>query len=118
MKHIFISYSHVDSTVMKRVRADLIQADLDIWTDEGIEPGTPSWKDSIEKAIKEASCVIALMSPDAKESEWVNREIDYAQMHKIRVFPVLVSGEDTDAVPFALISSQRVDLRSSRQYVP
>jgi hypothetical protein len=116
MKHIFISYSHADSAMMKRLRADLLRAKLDVWTDEGLEPGLPSWRDSIEKAIKEASCVIVLLSPDAKLSEWVNREIDYAQAHKIRIFPAWVTGDETDAIPFALISSQRADLRSNKTY--
>jgi len=45
MSHdIFISYSRRDTERMQQIRDGLRAAGLTMWTDEGIEPGTQSWK--------------------------------------------------------------------------
>lgn len=101
---------------MRRVYASLVEAGLIIWTDEHLEPGEHSWKNAIEEAIQNSLTLIVLLSPDAKHSEWVEREITYAEAYGIRVIPVLVRGVDEiSAVPFELINTQRIDLRTAYQ---
>lgn len=90
-----------------------IDVGLSVWTDEGIEPGTPLWKDSIEEAIENAGCVVVLLSPDAKKSIWVKRELEYSGVQNLTIFPVMVRGEENSAIPFALIGAQFIDIRSS-----
>jgi hypothetical protein len=114
MNHIFISYSRKDSRMMARLRDDLGALGIQVWTDESLTPGTPSWRKAIEAAIEEADGLVVLLSPDAKESIWVERELDYADTHGVRIFPILVRGDERDSVPFSLIGTQRVDAR--RQY--
>jgi hypothetical protein len=97
---------------MQRVRDDLRSNSFSVWTDEGIHPGTVSWKESIEKAIRGAGILLVLLSPDANDSTWVQREIDYAEVQGIPVLPILVRGEPRDSIPFALAGAQFVDLRS------
>ncbi len=84
---------------------------LTVWTDEGIEPGTPSWKLSLEKAIRDSACLVVILSPDAAQSRWVREEIDFAESQKKPIFPVLARGERADAIPFGLSSAQFVDVR-------
>lgn len=112
LHHIFLSYSRRDSRIMQRVRDDLRSNSFSVWTDEGIHPGTISWKESIEKAIRGTGIMLVLLSPDANDSTWVQREIDYAEVQGIPVLPILVRGEPRDAIPFALAGAQFVDLRS------
>jgi Domain of unknown function (DUF4268)/TIR domain len=112
MKHIFLSYSREDSAMMRRVRDVLRDEGFVVWTDESLTPGTASWKLAIEQAIEAAGALLVLLSPTAKRSEWVNNELGYARTHDVSIFPVLVVGEDKDAVPLALINAQRVDLRT------
>src|SRR5688572_22773645 len=102
MSQVFLSYSRKDKEVMQRVRADLQREGLTVWTDEGIEPGTPSWKKAIGKAIEEARCLVVILSPDAKASEWVTRELDYATTHQLTIFALLARGNEQTAIPFAL----------------
>ncbi len=109
--HIFLSYSRKDSAIMQRVRDDLRAAELSVWTDEGIEPGTHSWKQTIQDAIDNASCLVVILSPDAKKSEWVGRELDYANTQGVPIFPLLASGNEAKSVPFSLIGAQFVDIR-------
>jgi len=115
-RHIFLSYSRADDDLMGRVRDDLAGEGFKIWTDANLTPGTPSWKDGIEQAIEGASCLVVILSPDSKQSEWVKRELDYALAYGLPIFPLLARGDERSAVPFALISTQRIDLRE--QYAP
>jgi len=111
--HVFLSYSRVDISIMHRVRDDLQSAGLKVWTDEGIQPGTTSWKEAIEAAIQDTEMLVVLMSPDSNNSMWVQREIDYADVQDVEVLPLLVRGEPRESVPFALAGAQFIDIRTA-----
>ena len=112
--HAFLSYSHNDTNIMRRIRGDLTGAGLAIWTDESLVPGTLSWKNAIEEAIQNTMTLVVLLSPDAKHSDWIEKEIDYARACDVKVLPILVRGTDEiSAVPFELINVQRIDLREN-----
>ncbi|MEL6405237.1 MAG: toll/interleukin-1 receptor domain-containing protein [Chloroflexota bacterium] len=111
--HAFLSYSHKDRDIMRRVRHDLGAMGLNIWSDENLVPGTASWKDAIEEAIQQSLTLVVLLSPDAKRSEWIEREIEYARACDVKVIPVLARGShDISTIPFELINVQRIDLRA------
>lgn len=109
--HIFLSYSHTDADVMRRLRDDLQAAGLNIWTDERLKPGTPGWDDAIEQNIESSLCIIVILSPTAKHSQWVRTEIHYATMHKKRVFPILMKGDEMTSVPLTLARTHYIDGR-------
>ncbi len=108
---IFLSYSRLDRTQMRIVHDVLRGAGFSVWIDEGLEPGTPSWEEAIEDALHQAQAMVVLLSPHAKASTWVKREISYAQAQGRRVFPLLVDGDQGNAVPISLITAQWVDGR-------
>lgn len=110
MSHIFISYSRKDSDFMQQLAQDLALREFLLWTDDNLTTGTRGWKLAIEKAIEEAGAIIAILSPDAKESEWVDRELEYARIRNIRIFPVIARGDAVTAVPFELVNAQWIDL--------
>ena len=83
---VFLSYSRKDSVAMRQVQEVLRAAGLAVWTDEGLESGTQSWRSAIEEAIEQASALVVLLSPNAKASRWVDNEVGYAQTHEKRVF--------------------------------
>jgi GTPase SAR1 family protein len=110
--HVFISYSRRDSTVMLRCVAFMRKQGINIWLDnEKLIPGTPIWEEEIEKALKSASAVIVLMSPDSKKSAWVRREIALADQYQKRIFPVLVHGDEESSISLRLVGRQYVDIR-------
>ncbi|MDX2076362.1 MAG: TIR domain-containing protein [bacterium] len=111
--HVFLSYSRKDTDMMNRVRDELRASGLTVWTDEGLEAGTPSWTRDIDQAIRNTGCLVVLLSPDAYNSEWVGREIAFAQTHNKRIFPMLVRGDTTNAVPFDLARHNFVDIRTN-----
>lgn len=110
---VFLSYSHRDTEIMRRVRESLRAADFKVWNDDTdeISPGTPSWENQIETAIKDAKCVVVLFSPNAMQSKWVSRELLYAQRLNLPIFPLLAEGEPRQSVPFGFTAFQYVDIR-------
>jgi len=110
---IFLSYSREDDDIMHHITSSLQREGLNVWVDEtDIEVGTPAWEMAIEDALEHSRCLVVLLSPDSKHSLWVVRELSYAERHGIRIFPVLVRGDETDAVPVRLSSTMWVDARS------
>jgi TIR domain len=111
LPHVFISYSRSNRETMQRVSQALSESSIPVWTDENLIAGTLSWKNTIEHALQGAFCVVVLMSPTAKRSEWVERELDYAYVLQRPIYPVLVEGSQRDSVPFELINMQYIDAR-------
>ena len=110
---VFLSYSRRDVKQMRKVRTAVEKAGLGVWTDEHLEPGTPSWTKAIEIAIDGASALVVMLSPDAKQSTWVEIELNYARTRGVPIYPVLLRGDDATAVPMILISYQYVDARAN-----
>ena len=108
---VFISYSRRDRAIMRVVRDKLTGAGFTVWSDERLEPGSQSWKNDVQEAIENAGSIVAILSPDAKGSEWVSEELNYARIRKLRVFTVLVRGDESNAIPFGLTGVQWVDMR-------
>jgi hypothetical protein len=116
MHNIFLSYSRKDTEIMQRVKQSFRAAGLIVWTDEGIEPGTSSWKRAIEHALMNTQCLVCLASPESKKSEWVQEELDFAALHEKPRFLVLVHGEPKNAIPFGFSSHQFTDIRQENNY--
>ncbi len=112
MRHIFLSYSRKDIDAMSRVRDTLRAEGFTVWTDENLTPGTPQWDRAIQNAIANASAVVVLLSPSSNASEWVANEVAYARTHNVRIFPILIRGEERESVPINLIRVQRIDIRT------
>lgn len=97
---------------MQKVKRNLLDANISVWTDEGIIPGTPDWQRAIEGAIRQCRGLVVILSPDAFASEWVRREISRAINLQRTVFPMLLRGEKADAIPISLENTQYIDLRT------
>ncbi|MBZ0285442.1 MAG: toll/interleukin-1 receptor domain-containing protein [Anaerolineae bacterium] len=110
--HIFLSYSRRDTPFMQQVRDALLTNALQVWTDENLEPGSRAWETAIARAIRAAGCLVVILTPDSEQSEWVGRELAYAETLNVRIFPILARGDERDAVPFRLISHQWIDART------
>lgn len=109
---IFLSYSRKDLDQMIHVKDSLMVRGINVWTDELLQPGTPQWENDIATSIENSQAFIVLLSPHAKQSVWVNRELSYAEEHGVRIFPLLIDGDEKTAVPLRLVSTQRIDMRN------
>lgn len=114
---VFMSYSRRDKAVMQRIATFLRKEGINVWVDnEKLVPGTPIWEIEVENAIISAGAVVVLLSPDSKNSPWVRREIGYAEGNGKRIFPILISGDERNAVPIRLINHQRIDVRQNEEF--
>lgn len=117
MQHdVFLSYSREDVAIMQKIRDELRADGFAVWTDEGIEPGTPSWKIAIEEALLNTTSVVVLLSPSASQSKWVRNELDFAETHRKRIFPMMVRGDAEQSVPFGFTTYQWIDIRDKKQF--
>ena len=113
-RHFFISYSRTDTNQKQNIIKQLRARGINLWVDiENLVPGTPAWEREIERAIRSAAGIIVLLSPESNNSEWVRREISFAEQNDKVVFPVLIRGDEDDSIPLRLSNHQRVDLRQN-----
>ncbi len=113
---VFLSYSHADTRIMERIKKSLVDAGIEVWTDEKLTVGTPEWEREIEKAIENSDCFVVLLSPNAKDSKWVRIEISYAMTLDRQIYPILANGDEKTAIPIVLINYQFVDIRTGTNY--
>ena len=86
-EHIFISYYHEDGDFADSLSGRLKENDFDVRMDASLTCGD-DWRAEIDKAIKEASALIVIMTPEAKCSEYVTYEWAFALGANIPVIPV------------------------------
>ena len=107
---VFLSYAHKDNHYRKQVQKALEKRGLSVWVDDrGIAPGV-SWQEAVQDAIDDACVVVVILSPDAKESRYVNRELNYAESQKKPIFPILARGTSKNAVPFIVSGIQFINI--------
>jgi len=75
--YVFISYAHVDTADMRRVRGWLHQAGVTTWVDEHLQGGE-EWDATLEDRIRRCALLLVLMSPAAAQSRFVRRELRFA----------------------------------------
>lgn len=89
MAHIFISYNHEDGDFTEVLRSKLEQTGFIIWTDAALRGGE-DWRKGIDQAIREAFSLIAVITPEAKASEYVTYEWAFAVGAKVKVIPIML----------------------------
>jgi|FLYN01.1.fsa_nt_gi hypothetical protein len=112
MSHIFISYSKQDVDFVRYLRTLLEQEGFAVWVDEArLTPSTRWWKD-IEHNIERCAAFLVVMTPDAAESDWVEREILLAESRKKPIYPVLLAGAPWSRLANIQYEDMRAGLRA------
>ncbi len=93
MAQIFISYSKHNAEFARYVRGLLHSAGFDVWMDEARLSASEQWTAILEASITACAAFVILVSPEAKESQWVTRELLLAEHLQKPIFPILYSGE-------------------------
>lgn len=105
MSHIFISYSKQNKAYARRLAEHLIAHGFDVWIDDRIDYGS-LWADVIQKAIEDCAAFVVIMTPEARDSHWVQTECEYAAQKRKKIFPLLLEGTEF----FRYVSVQYVDV--------
>ena len=104
---VFVSYARTDSEFVSRLARDLATADITAWMDvRDIVPGN-RWDVSVDTALREATDVVLILSPDACASQNVMDEVSFALANNTRVIPLFCLNCD---IPFRWQRIQRIDM--------
>jgi len=88
--HLFVSHSSIDGDFAELLKLTLERAGHEAWIDsDRLTPGL-DWREGIDEAIRNASAVLAVMSPDARASEYVTYEWAYALGCGTKVIPIML----------------------------
>ncbi len=86
-EHIFISYSHKDSSIADRIANALNRAEIPIFIDKiALQPGD-SLTSRIGQALEDAKALIVLISESSVSSKWVLNEITTVKEQGTLIIP-------------------------------
>lgn len=115
-KKVFLSHSHADKKFCRYLARKLDSAGIKVWVDNAEIRIGDSLIEKLRSAIDEVDYVIAVLSSNSVESEWVKRELDIAmnqeiESRRLKVMPVL--RDDVD-FPWFLKGKLYADFRRGR----
>ena len=93
MGHIFISYSHKDTTYAHGLADHLRNMGLEIWMDERLDYGS-QWPHEIQKQLDACAAFLLIMTPRSFASDWVQSELQRAKRKLKPIFPLLLEGDE------------------------
>ena len=111
-----MSYSHRDDETVRSILGDVSKnlpiGRFSFWDHTQITPGS-NWAAEVAKALERSSAMILFVSPDYLDSQWGQRELDFAltsTRYAGRVIPVLI--RRTPDAPWILEHLQYIDATS------
>ncbi|MBL7724753.1 MAG: toll/interleukin-1 receptor domain-containing protein [Chitinophagaceae bacterium] len=89
-KIVFISHDHEDADFAELLKLQLEKSKITGWIDsERLKIGQ-DWREEIDEGISKSIAVIAIMTPEAKKSEYVTYEWAYAWGKGKNIFPIML----------------------------
>lgn len=82
MGYVFISYSTKNQPTADALKALFNDNDIETWMAPGDIPVGSKYAAVINRAVKECSCFVLLLSNDAQDSSWVPKEVERAIDYK------------------------------------
>jgi WD40 repeat protein/tetratricopeptide (TPR) repeat protein len=110
---VFLSYSRKDSDFARHLNTQLQEAGKTTWFDqESISTGVDFEKE-IFKGIDSADNFVFVLSPDAVQSEYCEREVSYAADNRKRFISVLHRDTEPATMPTALQKINWIDFQTT-----
>lgn len=111
---VFISYNHKDEEFVEKLSQELIQHNVPVWRDKWQLQLGDSITNSVQKALEEASFVCLVLSKNALNSKWVEREITASLVRemegkKLSILPLVI---DDCKLPLFLRDKLYADFRT------
>lgn len=89
--YVFVSYSRSDANYVDQFVEHLRSRGVPVWVDHEIAHGD-RWISTIRRQIDGCSAMVVVMSPEAEQSSWVQRESAHAERMGKPVLPLLLRG--------------------------
>ena len=113
---VFLSHSSRDDAWVERLRRGLEGLNVPVWVDSRQLRAGDALEPEIREAIQRATHVVAVISANAAQSDWLRREIDFATDSGKRIIAVVRAPLDVSAVkhwfdpePVALVVDEAPD---------
>ncbi len=103
---VFLSYSSKDREWVKQFVNAIQESGLTAWFDVADIPPGERWEDHIQKALRESTILVLIMSPDSIKSPWTYFELGAAIADQKRIIPVLTQEMDWRDIPTPLARLQ------------
>jgi WD40 repeat protein len=103
--HVFISYHRDDKQFVEQLSDFLTAADIPVWFDDHLTSGE-RFDQAIKDHIDTCAVFVVVMTPTARECDWVNSELEWTYRRQKHILPVLLRGEPF----FRVIMKQFEDL--------
>lgn len=94
MGYAFISYSSKDRTIVNPIMDILVANGLKTWIAPDDIPVGSNYSDVINEAIKNCNLFVVVLTKDAQESLWVQREIERAITYEKSILPIQIDNFD------------------------
>ncbi len=94
--YVFVCYAHKDEAAVYPEIKWLHEQGINVWYDEGVEPGT-IWRSEIGEAVENAAHVLFYISSNSLTSDHCSREINYALDQARHILPVYLEEVDLTA---------------------
>jgi formylglycine-generating enzyme required for sulfatase activity len=91
MADVFISYARKDKGYTRKLADSLRKRGFEVWMNDHLESGDRRLR-TIEQAVRDSAAVVVVMTPESRDSKWVEREILPAESEGKPIFPLLLRG--------------------------
>jgi TIR domain len=112
MLEVFLSHASKDHAKASRLRKLLVAHDIPVWFSPLHITGAQLWQDEIGAALARCDWFMILLTPDALQSMWVKRELNYALIDERfdgHIIPVLFKKCDVQSLSWTLPQIQMID---------
>jgi hypothetical protein len=89
-KHVFISYKHEEKEFADMLIRQLQLAGFPIWVDTEQLRAGENWREAINFAIQDSFALVLVITPEARESQYVGYEWAFALGAGVKVIPLLL----------------------------
>lgn len=111
---VFISYSSKDNNQASKIITALKSCDIKVWVDNKDLPPGEIIEPTLFQGIEKSTVFLFLISPDSVESEWCNKEINYAAKNGKRILPVYIRDTEKSRIPKIIMDRHYIDCRESQ----
>jgi hypothetical protein len=99
IERVFIAYSHKQKALAQQIYELLIHNGKAVFYDQKLKAGA-TWRQTIQRALDDATHVVVIWTPDAALSDEVEREVSYALAKRKVIVPLL--SEEIPELPYHL----------------
>ncbi len=99
IERVFIAYSHKQQGLVRQLYEMLVANGKAVFYDQKLKAGA-TWRQTIQKALDDATHIIVFWTPDAAQSDEVEREVSYALAERKVIIPIL--SKDVPRLPYHL----------------